>query len=161
MGFNVWSATHCYGANHHGWYGKHNRVEDEDVFDAPEHVGRVHQQVQPRVEHPALRHHHDEPREVDERDGRHGVLPHAKVGEDDEERLQDDAPRRECAGPKVQPAPPLEDEEQRRVDLDANVPRDADEGGHGHGQRQVVPDVVHGEAQSVCSRRWRMSRGRI
>ncbi len=144
--------TYSNGADNHGGYGKDDRVKDQDVLDDAEDAVGVHEQVQARVEDPALGYDHDEPGEVDEGDGGHGVLPDAKVGEDDEDGLEDDAPGGEGAGPKVEAAAALEEQEERGIDLEANVPGDADKGGHDHGHGEVLLDVVHG-----CGR-WGASR---
>ena len=78
--------------------------------------------MQPRVQDPTLRHHHDHPGQVDHGDAAQQVLPDPIVGDDDEEGLQDDTPRDQPAGPEVETSPSLEEHEEGHVDLNANVP---------------------------------------
>lgn len=99
--------------------------------------------MQSRIQHPALGHDHDKPCEIDEGDRRHRSLPYAKVTEDNEERLKDDAPRCESAGPEVEAATALEEEEEGDVDFDANVPCDAGEGGNDHGIGEIFCNGGH------------------
>lgn len=143
---------YCNDAHDNRRHGKHDRVEDQRPPDVPQHPLVVHDEVQPRVQHPALRDDHDEPRQVDHGDGAEEVLPQAKVGEEDEERLQDDAPGHERARPEVQALAPLEHHEERDVDLQPDVPGHAGKGGHGHGHGEVVADVIHGDVLGMC--RW-------
>lgn len=114
--------TYCNSTDYDSRHRKDDGVEDKDVLDRLERPRRIHKQIQPRVQHPALRNHHDQPCQVDHNDGANGVFPHAKVAEDDEQGLQHHAPRRECACPEVQAAAALEQDEERYVDFNADVP---------------------------------------
>lgn len=133
--------THSKKANDDGGHGEDDGGEEQDEFDIAEGSLAVHDEVEAGVEDPALGHDHDSPGEVDEGDGAAEVGPDAEVREDDEQRLQHDAPGPQRARPEVQAPPPLEQQEQRRVDLRPDVPRDARERAHRHGHRQVLPDV--------------------
>ena len=82
----------------------------------------MHYQMESRIEKPTLGHHHDHPCEVDTDDAAFEVCPQAIVGQDDEERLQNDPPRSEGARPEIETVATLKEDEEGSVDLCANVP---------------------------------------
>jgi hypothetical protein len=119
-----------------------------------------------RVEHNRLWNHQHPPAKVDECEGDVRVLDLPKVGKDlfdttissasgfdkacntveglpyNEERLRQNSLRAHEAGPEIQTPLSQIREPQPHIELDTNVPSRADKGGHGHGDCQVILEVL-------------------
>lgn len=84
--------TYCKESQDNGRDGKRNGVEDDHVEDPPEVFGVAHDQMESRVQNQGLRDNHDPPTGVDEDDGHPEIRPHLKIGHEDGQRLDHDAP---------------------------------------------------------------------
>jgi hypothetical protein len=130
--------TYCDHAQHDGAEAEDNRGGDDHVQHVASCFETLQHEVEPRVQHYGLRDHVCPPAQVDDDDSTI-ALPDLEIEQDDENRMDDDAPGTCETGPEIQTPAGIKGQ-QTHADFDAQIPCDPEEccGCHGRGQRRDV-----------------------